>query len=121
MCHCPSPASSAIIFCPALRKVKATAIGPRSHVSARRILGFKTHFVLWKATEMLAMSWGAGTIDCGSFSVSFTQALHSSSTIINGQSVYLGNNGIVIKPQDAYERLPHGRHRSGSRFPLPAG
>ena len=43
-----------------------------------------------------------GTIDCGSFSVSFTQALHSSSTIINGQSVYLGNpNGIVIKPKDA--------------------
>ncbi|MCI0466451.1 MAG: metal-dependent hydrolase [Beijerinckiaceae bacterium] len=43
-----------------------------------------------------------GTIDCGSFSVSFTQALHSSSTVVNGQSLYLGNpNGIVVKPKDA--------------------
>ena len=32
---------------------------------------------------------------------SFTQALHSSATIVNGQPVYLGNpNGIVIKPKD---------------------
>jgi hypothetical protein len=43
---------------------------------------------------MLAMSRGGGTIDCGSFSVSFTQALHSSSTIINGQSVYLGTTAL---------------------------
>ncbi|MCI0598323.1 MAG: metal-dependent hydrolase [Beijerinckiaceae bacterium] len=43
-----------------------------------------------------------GTIDCGAFSASFTQALHSSSTIVTGQSIYLGNpNGIVIKPRDA--------------------
>jgi L-ascorbate metabolism protein UlaG (beta-lactamase superfamily) len=42
-----------------------------------------------------------GTIDLGSFSASFTQALHSSATIVNGQPVYLGNpNGIVIKPKD---------------------
>lgn len=41
-----------------------------------------------------------GTIDCGEFAVSFTQALHSSGTIFNGQSVYLGSpNGIVIKPR----------------------
>jgi len=41
-----------------------------------------------------------GSIDCGDFSVTFTQALHSSGTIFNGQSVYLGSpNGIVIKPK----------------------
>jgi L-ascorbate metabolism protein UlaG (beta-lactamase superfamily) len=39
-----------------------------------------------------------GTVDCGGFSVSFTQALHSSGTVRDGKSVYLGNpNGIVIK------------------------
>src|SRR5207248_1232979 len=39
-----------------------------------------------------------GTVSCGDFSVSFTQALHSSGTVVNGASVYLGNpNGIVIK------------------------
>ncbi len=43
-----------------------------------------------------------GTIDCGAFSVSFTQAMHSSGTVINGQSIYLGNpNGIVIKARGA--------------------
>ena len=43
-----------------------------------------------------------GTIDCGAFSVSLTQALHSSGTVVNGQSIYLGNpNGIVIKARDA--------------------
>ncbi len=41
-----------------------------------------------------------GTIDCGSFKVSFTQALHSSGTTVNGQYVYLGNPmGIVIEPK----------------------
>ena len=41
-----------------------------------------------------------GTIDCGSFKVSFTQALHSSGTMVNGQYVYLGNPmGIVIEPK----------------------
>jgi L-ascorbate metabolism protein UlaG (beta-lactamase superfamily) len=41
-----------------------------------------------------------GSIDCGAFRVSFTQAQHSSGTIFNGQSVYLGSpNGIVIKPE----------------------
>jgi L-ascorbate metabolism protein UlaG (beta-lactamase superfamily) len=39
-----------------------------------------------------------GTVDCGGFSVSFTQALHSSGVTRDGQSIYLGNpNGVVIK------------------------
>ncbi|MDB5594522.1 MAG: beta-lactamase domain protein [Hyphomicrobiales bacterium] len=39
-----------------------------------------------------------GTVDCGGFAVSFTQALHSSGVTRDGQSVYLGNpNGIVIQ------------------------
>jgi L-ascorbate metabolism protein UlaG (beta-lactamase superfamily) len=42
-----------------------------------------------------------GTIDCGAFTVSLTQALHSSGTVVNGQSVYLGSaNGLVVKPKD---------------------
>jgi L-ascorbate metabolism protein UlaG (beta-lactamase superfamily) len=41
-----------------------------------------------------------GTIDCGDFKVSFTQALHSSGTTVDGQYVYLGNPmGIVITPK----------------------
>jgi L-ascorbate metabolism protein UlaG (beta-lactamase superfamily) len=43
-----------------------------------------------------------GTIDCGAFKVSLAEALHSSGTIVNGQSVYLGSpNGLVVKPKDA--------------------
>jgi L-ascorbate metabolism protein UlaG (beta-lactamase superfamily) len=39
-----------------------------------------------------------GTIDCGDFSVSFTQALHSSGVTRDGKSIYLGNpNGIVLR------------------------
>lgn len=42
-----------------------------------------------------------GTIDCGDFSVSFTQALHSSATIVDGKPLYLGNPmGLVITPAD---------------------
>lgn len=41
-----------------------------------------------------------GTIECGDFDVSFTPALHSSGTIVNGQYIYLGNPmGIVITPK----------------------
>lgn len=42
-----------------------------------------------------------GTIDCGDFRLSFTQALHSSGTIFNNQFVYLGNpNGLIIAPRE---------------------
>lgn len=42
-----------------------------------------------------------GTIDCGSFAVSFTQALHSSGTVVDGQYIYLGNPmGLIIKSKD---------------------
>lgn len=41
-----------------------------------------------------------GTIDCGDFRVSFTNALHSSGTVVDGRSVYLGNPmGLVIEPK----------------------
>lgn len=40
-----------------------------------------------------------GTIRCGEFNVSFTQALHSSSTIVDGRFIYLGNPmGLVVAP-----------------------
>lgn len=39
-----------------------------------------------------------GTVDCGGFTVSFTDAKHSSGTVEKGKSVYLGNpNGLVVK------------------------
>lgn len=43
-----------------------------------------------------------GTVACGEFTVSFTQALHSSSTTKDGQAIYLGNpNGLVVKHAQA--------------------
>ena len=39
-----------------------------------------------------------GTVDCGGFSVSFVNALHSSSGTVDGKPLYLGNpNGLIIK------------------------
>ena len=39
-----------------------------------------------------------GTVDCGGFTVSFVNALHSSSAMQNGQMVYLGNPlGLITK------------------------
>ncbi len=41
-----------------------------------------------------------GTVSGGSFTVTFTQALHSSGTVKDGKSIYLGNPlGVVIKPR----------------------
>jgi len=42
-----------------------------------------------------------GAIDFGAFVVSFTPALHSSGTVLNGQSIYLGSaNGLVVTPKE---------------------
>ncbi len=42
-----------------------------------------------------------GSIDCGAFVVSLTQAFHSSGTVVDGQVIYLGNpNGVVIQPKN---------------------
>ncbi|MEM7429842.1 MAG: metal-dependent hydrolase [Pseudomonadota bacterium] len=39
-----------------------------------------------------------GTLDCGSFGVTLTDANHSSSTIVDGNPIYLGNpNGLVFE------------------------
>ncbi len=41
-----------------------------------------------------------GTVDCGAFTVSFTEAIHSSAAVVNNRTIYLGNpNGIVFKPK----------------------
>ncbi|MBK9082805.1 MAG: metal-dependent hydrolase [Rhizobiales bacterium] len=43
-----------------------------------------------------------GTVPCGEFAVTFTQALHSSGTVKDGKSIYLGNpNGLIIRHPDA--------------------
>jgi L-ascorbate metabolism protein UlaG (beta-lactamase superfamily) len=42
-----------------------------------------------------------GTVSAGDFTVTFTQALHSSGTTKDGQSIYLGNpNGLILKTGD---------------------
>jgi L-ascorbate metabolism protein UlaG (beta-lactamase superfamily) len=42
-----------------------------------------------------------GVIPCGEFSVALTPAVHSASTMIDGEPVYLGNpNGVVLLPND---------------------
>ena len=43
-----------------------------------------------------------GTVPCGDFDVSFTDARHSSGTVVDGRSVYLGNpNGLVVSSKGA--------------------
>ncbi|NVK33425.1 MAG: metal-dependent hydrolase [Rhodobacteraceae bacterium] len=42
-----------------------------------------------------------GEVECGDFSVAFTQAHHSSGIFENGTNAYLGNpNGLIIRPND---------------------
>ncbi len=43
-----------------------------------------------------------GTLPCGDFTVTLTQALHSSGIVRDGRSIYLGNpNGLIVTPDDA--------------------
>ncbi|ACK49712.1 beta-lactamase domain protein [Methylocella silvestris BL2] len=57
-------------------------------------------FLNGKGAENINPGNTGGSIDCGAFVVSLTQALHSSGTTENGQSIYLGNpNGVVITPK----------------------
>ncbi len=58
-------------------------------------------YLAGKGVENLQPGNPGGTIDCGDFDVSFVQAFHSSSTIIDGVPVYLGNPcGLVIRSKD---------------------
>lgn len=42
-----------------------------------------------------------GTVDCGTFTTSFVNALHSSGTTKDGASIYLGNPlGLIVKAKD---------------------
>lgn len=42
-----------------------------------------------------------GTLDCGAFTVTFVNALHSSATTVNGTATYAGNPlGLVIRAKD---------------------
>jgi L-ascorbate metabolism protein UlaG (beta-lactamase superfamily) len=41
-----------------------------------------------------------GTVDCGSFTTSVVQAIHSSSSDVDGRITYLGNPaGLIVKPK----------------------
>ncbi len=53
-----------------------------------------------KGAENINPGNTGGVIPCGEFSVALTPALHSASTMIDGQPVYLGNpNGVVLLPE----------------------
>jgi len=53
-----------------------------------------------KGVENISPSNHGGNLDCGDFVVGFVPAWHSSSTIVDGKPVYLGNPaGIVIQPK----------------------
>ena len=53
-----------------------------------------------KGAENINPGNTGGMIPCGDFSVALTPALHSASTMIDGQPVYLGNpNGVVMLPE----------------------
>lgn len=57
-------------------------------------------FLQGKGVDNFSPGNHGGGIDCGDFRVSFTDARHSSSTMIDGKPVYLGNPaGIVIQPK----------------------
>jgi L-ascorbate metabolism protein UlaG (beta-lactamase superfamily) len=56
-------------------------------------------FLLEQGAENINPGNTGGTIPCGAFGVALTPALHSSSTTVDGKTVYLGNpNGAVILP-----------------------
>ncbi|MEM8743993.1 MAG: metal-dependent hydrolase [Pseudomonadota bacterium] len=58
-------------------------------------------YLAGKGVEKMEPANPGGTIDCGDFDVSFVQAFHSSSTMVDGVPVYLGNPcGLVIRPKD---------------------
>ena len=43
-----------------------------------------------------------GTVDCGPFTTTLVNALHSSGTTVEGKSVYLGNpNGLIVRAKGA--------------------
>ena len=53
-----------------------------------------------KGVETVDPTNTGGTVDHGDFTVSFTSALHSSGTIVDGRMVYLGNPcGLVVKAE----------------------
>jgi len=55
-------------------------------------------FLAAKGADNMNPGNTGGTVECGGFSVTFTHALHSSGTVEDGKSIYLGNpNGLIIK------------------------
>ncbi len=55
-------------------------------------------FLQARGVENIDPTNTGGTVDQGGFQVSFTEARHSSSTLVDGQPVYLGNPcGVVVQ------------------------
>ena len=54
-----------------------------------------------KGVENVDPTNHGGTVDQGDFKVTFVNAQHSSSTMVDGQPVYLGNPcGLIVAPKD---------------------
>lgn len=54
-----------------------------------------------KGVENISPANPGGTIDCGDVDISFVKAFHSSSTMVDGVPVYLGNPcGVVIRAKN---------------------
>jgi len=53
-----------------------------------------------KGVENINPGNSGGTVDCGDFALTFTVANHSSGTIIDGETVYLGNpHGLIFEAE----------------------
>jgi L-ascorbate metabolism protein UlaG (beta-lactamase superfamily) len=65
-------------------------------------------FLNGKGVENISPGNHGGNIDCGDFHVAMVPAWHSSSTIVDGNPVYLGNPaGLIIQPKGEETRLYH--------------
>lgn len=65
-------------------------------------------FLHGKGVENFSSGNHGGNIDCGDFTVALVPAWHSSSTIVDGRPVYLGNPaGLVIQPKNGDRVLYH--------------
>lgn len=63
-------------------------------------------FLAAKGVEKVSPGNHGGNIDCGDFCVAIVPAWHSSSTIIDGKPIYLGNPaGLVVQPKGEADKI----------------
>lgn len=65
------------------------------------------HFLAQQGVAKSSPFNHGGQLDFGSFSVAFVRAWHSSSTVVDGKPVYLGNPGGVVLSASGERTLLH--------------